>query len=69
MGPQSLEDRIKDERRILARCITRIKEIASEATPPAVQEIVLAQRAAEDARMRLGVATAYIKEQDPLGAE
>jgi len=33
---------------------------------PAVQEVVIARRAVEDARMRLGVALAYVSGKDPL---
>jgi len=42
-----------------------IRQIEASATPPQVQEIVIARRAVEDARMRLGVSEAYGKEFDP----
>lgn len=50
----------------LSSHINRLKELEKESAPPVVQELVLARRAAEDYRMRLGVATAYLKGQDPF---
>lgn len=45
--------------------LAETKNAASLAQPPVVQEIVLAQRHLEDARMRLGVALALQKGFDP----
>jgi hypothetical protein len=45
--------------------LTRLKEDIKNSKPPEVQELVLAQRHLEDARMRLGVAEAYHKGFDP----
>lgn len=42
-----------------------LKQEIDGAKPPVVQELVLAQRHLEDARMRLGVAEAYEKGFDP----
>ena len=49
--------------------ITTVQDLIKEAKPPVVQELVLAQRHLEDARMRLGVALAYEEGKDPLGQE
>ena len=45
--------------------LERLKEDIKNSKPPEVQELVLAQRHLEDARMRLGVAEAYHKGFDP----
>ena len=46
--------------------INRIKNLAGMTKPPVVQEIILAQRATEDSRMRLGVALGYHRGTDPF---
>jgi len=51
----------------LVTTITTVQDLILEAKPPVVQELVLAQRHLEDARMRLGVALAYEEGKDPLG--
>ena len=53
----------------VANLIKDMKELQKALTPPAVQEVVLAQRALEDARMRLGIAGAYVEGQDPLAGK
>lgn len=45
--------------------LERLKEDIKDSKPPEVQELVLAQRHLEDARMRLGVAEAYHISLDP----
>jgi len=45
--------------------LVRLKVIIASSKPPEVQELVLAQRHLEDARMRLGVAEAFEKGLDP----
>ncbi len=62
----NLESRIKKQRLKLANRIHAIAEMEKEAQPPVVQELVLARRAAEDSRMRLGVALGYLRGQDPF---
>lgn len=49
----------------LTQIISQITELEKTAVPPYVQEFVLARRAAEDCRMRLGVGLAYIKGANP----
>lgn len=53
-----LADLIRDTQKAQETCV-----------PPAVQEVVLAVRHLEDARMRLGVALTYVNGNDPLGAK
>lgn len=45
--------------------LERLKEDIQNSKPPEVQELVLAQRHLEDARMRLGVAEAFHKGYNP----
>lgn len=53
------------QREKLAKRIKEMQELEKRAIPPAVQELVLARRSLEDARMRTGVALAYLKGDDP----
>lgn len=53
----------------LADHIRDVQKSQETLVPPAVQEVVLATRDLESARMRLGVALAYVNGQDPLGAK
>lgn len=53
----------------LAKVIRDVVKAEETLVPPAVQEAVIARRALEDARMRLGVALAYVNGNDPLGQE
>ena len=53
-------------RKDLADAIHRIQELVPMVQPPIVQEIILAQRHAEDSRMRTGVALALLKGEDPF---
>ena len=62
----SLEESLVDQRVHLADQIKEVQELSKGVAPPVVQEIILAQRALEDARMRLGVALAYEKDLDPF---
>ena len=48
---------------------TFLGKLKAESQPPVVQEIVLAERALEEARMRLGVARAYLAGDDPFKHE
>lgn len=58
---------INSLRESIADSIEEVKAITEYVKPPAVQEIVLAQRHLEDARMRLGLARTYVEGKDPLG--
>ena len=49
----------------ISRMLERLKKDTENSKPPEVQELVLAQRHLEDARMRLGVSEAYHKGLDP----
>lgn len=49
----------------ISQLLERLKQEITVSKPPEVQELVLAQRHLEDARMRLGVAEAYHKGFDP----
>lgn len=60
------EELILDVRSILATEIKRAKEVEKLLAPPAVQEMVLYRRDLEMARMRTGVALAYLKDEDPF---
>lgn len=62
MGPVITVDSVRD---VLTGVIDSIKELEMVASPPTVQEYVLARRAAEDARMRLGVGAAYEAGHNP----
>lgn len=62
----SVEDQIKDIRSRISELLHYTKvEMVSRSQPPVVQELVLAQRALEDARMRFGVAGALLDGKDP----
>lgn len=50
----------------LAIIAKRIRLLEGVSQPPVVQELVLARRAAEDSRYRLGYAGAYARGLDPL---
>lgn len=50
----------------LAEHIKDVQKAQETMVPPGVQEVVLAVRHLEDARMRLGVALAYVNGKDPL---
>lgn len=55
----SLRESISDD-------IEEVRAIVELAKPPVVQEVILAQRALEDARMRLAVARTYQQGKDPF---
>lgn len=61
----TLEEQLEQHRELLTRQINYAAITERKAQPPVVQEIVLARRALEDARMRMGVALAYTKGVDP----
>ncbi len=65
MGPASNEERMSSMRDDLTRLIDNAKDIASE-RPEYGAEVALAQRHLEDARMRLGVALAMSRGDDPF---
>lgn len=64
---QSSDDRmtVGDIRTTITRLLTGLRQEIQTSGPPIVQELTLAQRHLEDARMRLGVAQAYEKGLDP----
>lgn len=62
----SPEQVMANQRGQLSAVIRVLRLAEKTATPPAVQEIVLARRDAESARMRLGVAMTYMKGEDPF---
>lgn len=66
----TLEEQLIDHRYLLSKQLHYLT-VATErkAEPPVVQEIVLARRALEDARMRLGVALTLVKGNDPSAQE
>lgn len=65
----TLEEQLVDHRYRLSRQLSYLKVTEKKAEPPVVQEIVLARRALEDARMRLGVALTLLKGDDPFAQE
>lgn len=62
---ETVEDQIIEMREHMSAMMEVVKEIESRTTPPVVQEVVLARRALEDARMRLGVALTIVNGKDP----
>ena len=56
-------------RSALTKDIQDCEKIETTCVPPAVQEVVLARRALEDARMRLGVALTYVNGKQPFEEE
>lgn len=58
-------DDIKNLRNSLTADHTAIVEMIKTSSSPVVQELILAQRHIEDARMRLGVALGYEQGNDP----
>jgi hypothetical protein len=59
---------IVELRSALSSVLQQINDLEQLTTPPVVQEIVLARRHLEDARMRLGVALTYTKGENPWRA-
>ena len=57
---------LADLREALKNVILDAQKAQETCVPPAVQEVVLAVRHLEDARMRLGVALAYVNGNNPL---
>ena len=69
MGPEEgtpNAENLTNLRADLAEHIKDVKKAQETCVAPAVQEVVLAVRHLEDARMRLGVALAYVNGKDPL---
>lgn len=60
---------IEDIRAGASEMLSAMQEVESEATPPIVQEVILARRHVENARMRLGVALALQNGHDPWASE
>lgn len=56
LTPAELTDKLSKEARTISLSRNRIERIAQQTLPPAVQEVVLAQRHLEDAFTRLQVA-------------
>jgi len=69
MTDAELIEKLEKERLTLSLSRKRVERLSQRTLPPNVQEIVIAQRAIEDARMRLGVALARIKGHDPWANE
>lgn len=67
MAKTSPPEQITALRALIVKDIEDCGDIEAVLTPPAVQEVVLARRHLEDARMRLGVALAVVNGNDPLG--
>lgn len=65
MADQPMMNEIDAIREELTKIASRIKVCEMVAKPPVVQELVLARRHAEDARMRLGCAGAFERGLDP----
>lgn len=62
----SVVDQLDDMRNRISVLLKYNKvEMIGRSEPPVVQELVLAQRSLEDARMRFGVAEALLKGFDP----
>lgn len=57
---------ISEMRDLLSQVISGAKQLEKKYPFPALAEVVLARRAAEDSRLRLGVANAYLNEQEPF---
>lgn len=55
-----------DLRTAIASTLGDLEKAKETLVQPAIQEAILAQRHLEDARMRLGVALAYVNGNDPL---
>lgn len=51
----------------IAKDLDTLKDLVAVTKPPVVQELILAQRALEDARMRIGVARTLLKGENPYG--
>lgn len=69
MGPEvgtPNAENLTELRSDLAEVIKKTQKAQETMVPPGVQEVVLAVRHLEDARMRLGVALAYVNGNDPL---
>lgn len=62
----TLDEQLEQHRDLLTRQINYATITERKAEPPVVQEIVLARRHLEDARMRLGVAQALARGLDPF---
>jgi hypothetical protein len=60
------KENLENLRADLADLIRDTQKAQETCVPPAVQEVVLAVRHLEDARMRLGVALAYVNGNNPL---
>ena len=65
MDQPSVGGKLVYTRAKLSKRIKEIQELETQSKPPVVQELVLARRHLEDARMRLGVAMALERGEDP----
>jgi len=65
----TLEEQLIDHRYLMSKELKYLKVTTGKAEPPVVQEIVLAQRDLESARMRLGVALTLLKDDDPFAQD
>lgn len=70
MSPQvqtEPDEKIVDVRESISGLISLLKYgVEPYLTQPAIQEAILARRALEDSRMRLGVAQGYLAGHDPF---
>lgn len=57
---------INSLREALSDDIEEVRTMIEMSKPPVVQELILAQRHLEDARMRLAVAKTYLNGEDPF---
>ena len=62
-----ITDGMNSIRSTLARELSTLSDLQKLTKPPVVQELVLAQRALEDARMRIGVARTLLQGENPYG--
>jgi len=60
---------LETTREVLGQRVIHAKEVEALSRPPIVQELVLARRDMENARMRLGVALAMLKGHDPWSSK
>ena len=65
----TLEEQLVDHRYRMSKQLKYLKVTTAKAEPPVVQEIILAQRDPENARMRLGVALTLLKGDDPFAQD
>lgn len=65
MDEPTIGGKLVIQRAKLSKRIHELQDLEKQSKPPVVQELVLARRHLEDARMRLGVAMALERGDDP----